>query len=126
MGYRSDLYIKGKLPAFPNLYHILHKHSLKPDSLCSDEEYFYLTLCSYKWYDGYEEVDEINRFIYSSSGSEACYMVRDGEDLGDIETYKSANYQDLGMRYSTQIVFEGFKETSETSQLKQLFPEAFI
>lgn len=45
------------------------------------------------WYDGYAEVDQLNKFV--TDNSDECCLLRVGEDLGDAEELGSCYNFDL-------------------------------
>lgn len=125
MGYRSDLYIKAKHEAFPQLITALQTCGFSYD-IREDEEYFYITLEGYKWYSGYTVIDTINNLITELGVNNLATMLRVGEEDGDIETYGATPY-DLDLHYHTTIVLDGFDELATAAdKLKQDYPEYFI
>lgn len=127
MGYRSDIYIKGTLNTFGPTMQIVNNHSLVPDSLSSDEHYFYMTFIDYKWYEGYDFVDEFTALFenYKESDTHLIAAIRQGEDSDDTETY-GADVHDLDMYYTKQITVHDFNTEDTPDKLKADYPEYFI
>ena len=125
MGYYSNLFIKGKHEAFPEMQQAL-KVFEDDAKFYEDDDYFYITLASYKWYPSYNDVQSVERVIKDLGSRGLVTMVREGKETGDIETY-GADPCDLNLYYSTHIVLDGFDDDAQPlTKLKELYPEAFI
>ena len=125
MGYYSNLYIKGKHEAFPEMQQALKVYG-DDVKFYEDDDYFYITLDSYKWYPSYKDVQSVEQVIDDLGSRGLVTMIREGEEVGDIETY-GANPYDLNLYYSTRIVLNGFDDDAQPpTKLKKLYPEAFI
>ena len=86
MGYRSELYAIVGLIDLPEFDRLLKE----TDLICCFEEHVKSDLAvefrasSLKWYDGYPEVDKINKFFDDSNFS---ILLRIGEEFPDKEYY---------------------------------------
>ncbi len=125
MGYRSNLYIKAKHEAFPQLLSALNAAKFSYN-VYEDADYFYITLSDYKWYDNYTDVTTINQLISDLGEDELATMLRIGEEDGDIETY-GASPDELDFYWHTTVELDGFDEHATTpTKLKEIYPEYFI
>lgn len=125
IGYRSDLYIKAKHEAFPQIVTALNTTEFSYD-VREDDDYFYITLESYKWYNGYTAVDTINQLISDLGEDGLATMLRVGEEDGDVETY-GASPDELDFYWHTNVELDGFDECATIlTKLKQDYPEYFI
>ena len=84
MGYRSEVYIKIDKKQTFAFQKILDEHkvdwynNIRQDS----DEYLKVYFSEVKWYDGYPEVDAINKFINSTDN---CGAIAVGEDSAVVE-----------------------------------------
>lgn len=130
MGYYSDLYFKVDNSLMPELVSLLNRHDLADhmSDIHVGSKYTNFALYSFKWYDGYPDVDAVNQFI-DSNNQQACCIV-DGEDNGDVSVIGDDCAVDL--YYSTCIELDGFDFTSNSSSADliesytQTHPEYFI
>ena len=127
MGYRSDVYIKGTLNTFGSTMQVVKNHDLVPDSLSSDEDYFCMTFIEYRWYEGYEFVDDFTALFksYEESNTHLLAAIRQGEDPDDTETYGTDLY-DVDMSYTKEIIVHAFDTEDAPDKLKADYPEYFI
>lgn len=126
MGYLSDIYIKSTNDVAPQIYQTLNESDLLSEcQFEQDDDHFYVTMYSLKWYDTYSDVKRINTLISTLGKLDKATMVRVGEEIGDIETYGTDPYT-LDLYYSFSVNFDGFSGDSGLSRLRQSNPELFI
>ena len=114
MGYRSQVVI-----AIPK--ELLKKNAsiltdLEGFEISQTEETYYFSAGSIKWYEGYNEIDRITKFI--SDNSDEVGFVRVGEDSTDVEEF--GNVHDHDIYVNTSINVPSVQEV-ELKNLKLLF-----
>jgi len=129
MGYRSEIYIRVDVKHKNDLIIKLKESDLLDsiDSIDIDSSYVSVYFSGLKWYDGYSDVDNINKYIKSLPESEGT-LLRTGEEAGDIEEIGSSPW-DLDLGYYTDVIVEGFDTSAgvfELTKFKYNHPELFV
>jgi hypothetical protein len=105
MGYRSDVHIGLSTKAKTQiLITSTPLPGLMREKYCSVDNHesgiTYYSWESLKWYDGYDNVDEVMNFLAELGGEEYGF-IRIGEDDSDVE-YQGSIW-DLGMAINTSV-----------------------
>ena len=83
MGYRSQVCVAIEKELFETKGEILKTAIKDCDLISLADKIYYLYWNGVKWYDGYEDITIINKFV--DDNLEDTYFIRIGEDTEDIE-----------------------------------------
>jgi len=128
MGYRSNLYFKCTNDVLPELLLTINSVDLFKcvTELRQDDTFTTFVMYDLKWYDGYDDVEVVNKKLSELGELNKATMVREGEEPDDVEDY-GADPDELYLHYFTYIEFDNFgygKDISES--IKQDLPELFL
>jgi hypothetical protein len=94
MGYRSNIEVLCGSKAYEELHAVMKKHQWSPDyiSKVKNHDVYFIELCSYKWYNSYNDVQEFMAVLddcNSHSGDPDYFysFIRLGEEQEDVETH---------------------------------------